>query len=344
MKVPKARKLPSGQWFVRVMVDGKSHNITRQTEKEAVAEATALKAKLKAEAMTASRDKTVEKAIDEYIAMRDSVVSPSTIRGYRIIQRNAFQSVMSTKIGTISDAKWQSLVNLEARNASAKTVANRWGLMSSVITMATGRKVAVKLPQIVPNEHEFLDKDQIKVFIAAVKGDPGEIPALLALSSLRDSELKALRWEDVDLERGVLHVNGATVPDEHNHYVRRNETKNTSSRRDVPIIKPLKAALEAVENKTGLVVPTGQRRTYYRVNAVCKAAGLPEVGVHGLRHSFASLMLALEAPEEETMKLGGWKRRETMHRIYEHVDKKTKENYGKSFSNYFEEETSKKEH
>ena len=47
MKVPKAKKLPSGNWNVQVMVDGKRVSITAETEKAAIAEAAAVKAKLK---------------------------------------------------------------------------------------------------------------------------------------------------------------------------------------------------------------------------------------------------------------------------------------------------------
>ena len=44
MKVPKARRLPSGAWTVQLRLGGESISITRDTEKEAVAEAMAYKA------------------------------------------------------------------------------------------------------------------------------------------------------------------------------------------------------------------------------------------------------------------------------------------------------------
>ena len=47
MKIPKARQLPSGAWFCRVRVDGQDISITRDTQKEAVAEAMAVKAGIK---------------------------------------------------------------------------------------------------------------------------------------------------------------------------------------------------------------------------------------------------------------------------------------------------------
>lgn len=43
VKVPTARKLPSGNWFVQLRLDGKSISITKPTEKEAIAEAMAIK-------------------------------------------------------------------------------------------------------------------------------------------------------------------------------------------------------------------------------------------------------------------------------------------------------------
>ena len=85
----------------------------------------------------------------------------------------------------------------------------------------------------------------------------GKITALLAISSLRRSEIAALDWDsgDIDLKYGWIHVRGAVVPDKDHKLVKKDENKNETSRRDVPIIEPLHRALSAVEHKTGQVVP-----------------------------------------------------------------------------------------
>lgn len=319
MKIPSARQLPSGSWFVRITVDGKTHSITRDTEKEAIAEAMALKARLKEISLVKPRDKTLRQAINEYIEERRNILSPSTIRGYTIIRDNRFQSVMNTKLGNITPSKWQSLANAEARLVSAKTLKNAWGFISSVITSATGTVVTVRLPQVIPNERNYLTPEQIPVFIAAIHGKPLEIPALLALSSLRLSELLALRWEDVDLKKRIISVNGATVRNEDNKLVRKRETKNISSRRSVPIIQPLYEALSASIQTTGPVVTLGTTGIYKGINRVCSENSLPPVGVHGLRHSFASLAYHLQIPEKIAMQIGGWANSQTMHKIYTHI-------------------------
>lgn len=335
MKTPTAKKLPSGSWFVRVYVDGQSYSITRPTEKEAVAEAMAMKARMIEAARTPGRDKTLKQAIDDYINERRNVLSPATIRGYCIIRDNRFQSVMNTKLSKINSKKWQSLVNMEARQVSAKTLKNAWGFVSSVIHYATGKEVTVRLPQVITNERSFLQPEQIPVFIQAIKGQRLEIPALLALSSLRLSEILALHWEDVDLEHRTLNVRAATVPNEDNVLVRKAETKNATSRRTIPIIQPLYEAMLPKKKKDGPVVTMSTSGIYKGINRICEANDLPQIGVHGLRHSFASLAYHLQIPEKIAMQIGGWANSQTMHKIYTHIGQKDISKQADKFTSFF---------
>lgn len=335
MKTPTARKLASGNWFIRVQVDGQSYPITRPTEKEAVAEALAIKARLKTASHTSGRDKTLEQALNDYIDARRNILSPSTIRGYCLIRDNRFQSVRYIKLSNIRPEKWQSLVNLEARCVSAKTLKNAWGLVHTVIKAATGIDVEVSLPQVIPNEREFLDSDEIGIFIQAIKGKQVETAALLALSSLRRSEILALQWEDVDLKKRTLSVRAATVPNEDNEFVRKDETKNSHSRRTVPIIDPLYDVLSARQQKKGPVVTMTGSGIYKSVNTICERNGLPQVGTHGLRHSYASLAYHLHIPERITMQLGGWSDIQTMHKIYTHIAQKDVVKEASKFTAFF---------
>ena len=57
---------------------------------------------------------------------------------------------------------------------------------------------------------------------------------------------------------------------------------------------------------------------------------MPPVGVHGLRHSFASLAsLAyhLQIPEQIAMEIGGWSDIGTMRKIYTHIAQQDMERY-----------------
>lgn len=337
MKVPTARQLPSGSWFCRVRVNGKDIPITRDTEKEAVAEAMAIKAGIK-ESKQYSKRQTVTQAIDAYIDSRKNILSPSTIRGYRIIQRSRFQQMMQKDISGTTQEQWQRAVDAEARAVSAKTLTNSWRFLSSVIVEATGQHFTIRLPQIIPNQRQWLTPAQIPIFVEAIQGTSVEIPALLALSSLRRSELLNLRWKDIDLKKGTLQVNGAAVINEHGELVRKKETKNHTSRRTVPIIPPLQKALEQAQPQGEFVVNMNPNNIYTRINHICDINGLPKVGVHGLRHSFASLAYHLKLPEKVAMEIGGWANDQTMHKIYTHLAQEDLQKYAKSFTDFFTED------
>lgn len=164
--------------------------------------------------------------------------------------------------------------------------------------------------------------EQITVFCKAIAGEPCEIGALLALSSLRRSEILALTWDNVDLAHRVIHVRGAKVFDEHGELVSKKQNKNKTSRRDVPIMmNQLYNALMNVEVKQGTVLTCAPNTLGRQINRVCAENGLPKVGVHGCRHSFASLAAHLHVPEPVAMEIGGWADSKTMRNIYTHVSK-----------------------
>ncbi len=55
------------------------------------------------------------------------------------------------------------------------------------------------------------------------------------------------------------------------------------------------------------------------INRICRKNGLPEVGIHGLRHSFASLGYHLGIPAKAMQQAGGWSDDHTMLKIYTHI-------------------------
>lgn len=335
MKIPKARQTSSGKWFIQLRINGESIPITKATEKEAIAEAAAIKAGLIKAQKTPLADKPLTEVIDLWFESNENRLSPSTIRGYRTCQNNGFQSLMRMRCSAITDKHIEKAINAECRQYKAKTVVNRWRFIAQVLTWATGKNYPSRLPQVVRPDVDFLDQDDLQTFMDYIKGKPVEIPALLAISSLRRSEIIALEWKNVDLENRWIKVRGSVVPDEDNKLIHKETNKNTSSRRDVPIIDPLYEALQAVEVKTGMVVTKHPATVWRQINKACAAAGVPEVGCHGLRHSFASLCHSLGIPAQAAMEIGGWSDRATMDRIYTHVSKRDKNSYENAFTAHF---------
>lgn len=344
IKIPTARQLPSGNWTVQLRLGGESISITKPTEKEAVAEAMAIKQGIIKRKQTPIYDRTLSQAIDDWLKDNEYRLSPATVRGYVTTQRNGFQALMRMPCSKITHKVAAAAVNQECKYFSAKTVKNRWGFIAQVLEWATGEHFEIALPQVVNKPTEFLDRDDLTTFLNHIKGQKVEITALLAISSLRRSEIGALSWDDgdIDLKNRWIHVRGAMVPDKDHKMIVKETNKNSASRRDVPMIDPLYEALKSVEIKKGRVVPEHPATMQRRINAACKSAGVPEVGCHGLRHSFASLCHILNVPPQVAMEIGGWSNRATMDRIYTHVSRRTKDSYQNKFTDYFADKNSDK--
>jgi len=322
MKTPRPKKLPSGSWFIYLRLGGEGIPITEATEKACVRKAQAIKAAYLAGGSAPRKREplTLGQGIDKYIAGKKNVLSPSTLRVYQAIRKGRFSAVMDKPIASVRS--WQAVVNDEAATCAPKTLKNAWTLVASVIEAETGKRPRVTLPQIPRADHAFLEPDQIEGFCAALRGDPVEIPALLGLSSLRLSELLALTWAQVDLDAATVRVSGAVVlgPD---GLTKKPTNKNTTSARTVPIMPQLVEALRAApaHKQSDPVVTLTPKGIYRRVNTICRHLGYPQIGVHGLRHSFASLAYHLGLPYKVTMQIGGWSDDATMQRIYTHIAK-----------------------
>ena len=338
MKTPTAKKLPSGQWRVQLMIDGQRLNVTRPTKQAAEREA----ALMKAEHLNGIKNSaagvgiTLEAAVDEYIADRENTLSPSTIRGYRIIQRTRFQSVMNKPLTKI---QWQPVINAEARITSPKTIRNAFSFIGSVYRANDLTLPEIRLPAPEVKEKPFLTPEQIPVFVDACAKNKYRIGILLGLCGLRRSEIYGLAWDDIDLDGNRIRIHQSSVMNEQQEAVLRGKNKNPASTRTIPIMIPaLRDALKAVpeEKRTGAVIKAHLNTINENVNRICERAGLPKVGLHGLRHSFASLCYSLGIPEMQCMRLGGWSDYGTMRKIYTHLSETDNTKTDKKLSDFFD--------
>lgn len=315
IKVPESKQLPSGNW--RIYLAAEKQSITEPTKDRCIAKAKAVRAGF-VEQQKKLPSLTWTKAIDNYISDRSESLSPETVRGYRIIQRNRFQNIMQKPIS--NPVNWQAEINDALVKLADKTVKNSWGLMTAIMQTNGLSVPRVLFPVKKKSERNFLDPQQIITFCEAAKGDTCEMPILLGLHSLRMSEIKALRFpESFNLKEESIIVSGAVVRDEHNKSVFKTRNKTSSSERTVSIMIPrLKELLEAHVGE-GSAVPQTPSTINKHIHAIAQKAGLPDITEHCLRHSFASLGYHLNLSEIEVVSMGGWSDGTTVHKIYLHL-------------------------
>lgn len=312
LKIPAPRQLPSGSWTVQLRREGV--NVTEPTEEACRTKALAIRAGF-LEAEKALPRLTLGQLLDKYLEDRP-MLSPSTRRSYQCIRNSAFPGCMDKDIRSIN---WPRAVASEAQRVAKKTLKNELGFVAAAYKEQKIPFDPVDLGVVPKADTPWLDYAQILTFVGAIRDTPVELPALLALHSLRRSEIFALRPEDIDLRAETISVSGATVYTSSAEWIRREENKSARSQRVVPIVIP--RLLEILQDHTGDICALGDgvRR---QINRICAANDLPEVGLHGLRRSFASLAYHLGWSEEETMRHGGWSDWKTVHDFYLRLSEK----------------------
>jgi len=144
--------------------------------------------------------------------------------------------------------------------------------------------------------------DEIRAIIAHLKGRWRPLLLTAIFTGLRSSELRGLRWTDVDLKKNVLHVRQRA--DKFNEI---GAPKSESGERNIPLPSILVSALRewklaCPKGEAGLVFPNGAGQVENHANivqrglapvqiaagVVTRAAEAKYTGLHALRHYYAS--------------------------------------------------------
>ena len=340
---PKPELLPSGTWRCRVMVAGEKASALGNTPEEAHAKAISMKAGIgdiqKKESDAKKGNIALSDAIDRYISARENILSPSTVNGYEEIKRNRFKSIMDKKVARIGPAELQEAVNEDAKKVSAKTIKNALGLIVSVISEYHDINIKrIRLPQRKRIEHSFLDESGMIELFESIQGTSVELPILLAMwLGMRRSEILGLCWDSVDFENHKIQVQRTYVKGPDKLYVLRDEMKTEASRRSLDCPGYILEKLKTYPGKhEGRIFKMHPNTIYKTMKRVCDRYGIDFVGVHGLRHTNASVMLSLGIVDKVAMARGGWSTDVTMKQIYQHVFASDKEIADEKVASFFQ--------
>ena len=315
----KIEKLPSGSYRIRKMYKGKTYTVTfdgKPTQKEAMMK---MADRLK-QVQESHKSMTFATAADKYIESKRNVLSPSTIKGYKKIMRQISESFLEESVYDITSLDVQKEVNRFSKDHSPKSVRNLHGFISSVLGMfCSSLRLNTTLPQKVKNEPYIPSDEDVKRILERAKGTEYEIPLVLACYGMRRSEICALTPEDI--EGDIVHIKKALVQGEDKKWVVKS-TKTTSSTRD--IIIPMQIADKIRER--GYVYRRYPEKISSFLIRTEKELGIEHFTIHKLRHYFASKMSALNVPEADILKMGGWETDHVMKSVYRHSMMEKEEN------------------
>lgn len=309
------RKNASGNWQIRMMIDGKSYVKTVKGKKPTEREAYQI---ILGMANDGEKPKSVQfgEGARDYIKSRENVVSPATVREYtRMIDRLP-EWFTELDIYAIDQQDMQKLVNKFSVDHTAKTTHNVHGFCVAVIRFFRPAVVfSTTFKQNDRREPYIPSKEDVDKIISYSVGTEYHIPLQLARYSLRRSEICALLKSDLT-EDNQIHVCKAKVQDINRNWVIK-APKTEVSDRYVPIDKKLADEIRALDREE--IYPFFPENLSNYLTRAQKKLGMPHFSLHKMRHYFASSLHG-KVPEADIQKVGGWKTNTVLRQVYTHSD------------------------
>ena len=300
----KPRKLPSGSWNVRVMIDGQSYSFTHTDKKTVMRMASEF-----ADDYRRKMDNpTLLERMREYVAENEERLSPSTVRSYngmiRMIEERT-PRIASKRLSAITE---QDVSDIVRPLRTLKTKRNYVNFVHACTGKSAGKLTGVSSKRVhVPTELE------VKGLLQIFRNTELEIPIMLAAyGGLRRGEICALRMSDIDGD--FVHVSRAVVRDQSGAWVTK-DPKTASSVRSVLLPHFVIERIQTQGYITHLLPSQVSNRFWKKQRNL----GIPPYCFHSLRHFHASYLHYLNIPDAYIMQRGGWSTPSVMQSIYRHA-------------------------
>jgi len=187
--------------------------------------------------------------LDEYLDRYFEAVElrENTVESYRwVLKRYVQPTLGKTPVAKIKTIDVQGIYNgMKARGLSPRTIRYAHSVLHSALDQAVDWRLirrnptqGVKLPKPKPTRKiRYLQGDEVAAFVGSAWFDTLGVFFEVALATgCRPSELMGLRWQNVDLKAGEIHVRQSLVRDRNGWYLR--DTKTENSTRSIPLPSP----------------------------------------------------------------------------------------------------------
>ena len=255
----------------------------------------------------------------QWMSLYCTGLSPTTLHSYEDqIRRYLEPAIGKIPLKMLQNQHVQSWVNkMQNDGLSPKTIRNVYMNLTAAMKKARTLNMingdpceGTVLPKRTKTKYNIYTTDEINDMLDKAKGTDMYLPLLIeSMTGLRRGELLALRWEDIDLEKKVMHIHRNRVYA--GGKVVEKTPKTESSIRDITFGEGLKTYLEGEYDKyfedkyeygslfkdKGYVIRQWNGNPYHPQSWKCKwerftkATGLTHIRFHDLRHSHCTALI-----------------------------------------------------
>lgn len=269
---------------------------------------------------------------------KEGAVRKITYAKYQQTHKQLRKLVPNLRLCDLNRQVYQELLNLYAETHEKQTVLDfhhqvKSGILDALeeglLTIDPTRKIVIKGTVTQQHKIKYLNQQELTKLLAQLTlGDELSLDyffLLIAKTGLRFSEALGITPKDFDLSRLTLSVNKTW--DYKSAKGQFTPTKNTASMRKVPIdwqvAMQFAQLIKDLPKNQPIFITPGKK--FYNETAndklarYCRRAGIPEISVHGLRHTHASLLLYAGVSIGSVAQRLGHSNMNTTQRTYLHV-------------------------
>ena len=284
--------------------------------------------------LVAGSNQTLKQFLEQWLQAKRMELKDGTYRYYKTyVQTHIIPALGHLKLQRVNDAHLQSFYaallekkTCRGKNLSPNTVRLIHCILSEAFDAAVrAKKVStnpcalVTPPRSSKKELRYLTAEHALHLLEVARAKQHRLECLLTVAlttGMRQGELLALHWSDIDFARGTVHV-ARSLAYHHStegtqHQYREAEPKTANSRRTIPLpdvairalqahrLKQMEERLRAQSWKIHDLVFTNQYGGYLNqsilrreVKQLLQEAGLPILRFHDLRHSAATILISM---------------------------------------------------
>ena len=243
---------------------------------------------------------------------------PSTVRGYRRYAKQINRFLGDKQISLITTQQIQRMYNNLKRDGREKarkklgdglsdsTVRSIHMLLHEVMEAAVQARLiaknptaGMKIPKCNYPDKKILSESELARFMEAIEREPlwRDFFYTEITTGLRRGEICGLKWSDLDTERGTLKIE-RSIGNGEGGKLEIGETKTEKGKRVIRL--PASTLRILTERKESALTewifpnllepekPMNPSTAYDKLKSILKAAGLPNIRFHDLRHTFAT--------------------------------------------------------
>ena len=269
---------------------------------------------------------TLGEYLDQWIELQADRRRPSTLHSYRVIVARITSAARRVKLQALTPLEIEKLYKTlgesggrDGRPLAAKTVKNTHVVLRKALAdaerlglVARNAAGSARAPALVRGEHRTWSSEELREFLTAVKGErlhPAFV--LLATTGMRRGEVLGLRWRDIDFDGSELSVANTLTTAGFDNVVA-GPPKTSKSRRQIFLDRRTLEILRehrrqqreerlaagpawnadndyVFTDELGNSLHPDRFSQSFRRSVL--AAGVPQIRLHDLRHSYATLAL-----------------------------------------------------